>query len=177
MKDSIDNNLEFKLTLFAGLIGVWWWILDFASKFDLNKEGAFATYSFLIISFFVFYPLLNLVEMLVYIFLRQKDVEENKKMINKYNAASRRFFSWLALLFLIFPVTAFLFVFAQSEIIISIIVSLAYFVVVGYFFIKFFKRLDFGNKYYIPLLWLAGYAFIFIFVYAFARTFSKINFL
>jgi hypothetical protein len=175
MRDLIDNNLEFKLTLFAGLLGTWWWILDFASKFDLKKEGNFTTLSFFVVSFFVFYPLLNLLEILVYTFLYQRNGVADKKLEERYKNASSRFFSWLALLFLIFPLLLIIFVFAQTEVIISIAISILYLLVVGFFFARFFKFSDFGKYYWVFGAWFTGYVLVFFFVYAFARVFGKMN--
>lgn len=173
MKDSIDKNLEFKLTLFAGLFGVWWWILHFASKFDLSKEVDFSTLSFIIISFFVFYPLLNLIEMLVYIFLYQRSSVADTKLKEMYKKASNRFFSWLALLFLIIPLLIVIFIFAQTEIITAIVVSALYLIIVGLFFVRFFKFRDFGENYLVFSAWAAGYILIFIFGYAIAKFFIQ----
>lgn len=173
MKDSIDKNLEFKLTLFAGLFGVWWWIVHFSSKFDLSKEIDLSTLSFIIISFFVFYPLINLIEMLVYIFLYQRSSVADKKLKEMYKKASNRFFSWLALLFLILPLLIVIFIFAQTEIITTIVISVLYLIIVGLFFARFFKFRDFGENYWIFSAWVTVYVLIFIFGHAIAKFFIK----
>lgn len=113
--------------------------------------------------------------MLVYTFLYQRRGVADKKLEERYTSASGRFFSWLTLLFLIFPILLVIFVFAQTEVAIAIVISILYLLVVGSFFARFFKFRDFGKNYWVFGAWLTGYAMVFFFVYAFARVFGKMN--
>lgn len=183
MKDSIDKNLEFKLTLFAGLVGAWWWILRLASKFDLTKEDAFYSLSFVALSFLVFLPLAYLFLMLVLTFFSaaNKSSAVKKRIKTEYEKVSKLFFNQLAWMFLILPIGIFLAVFFKTKTLFSVIVSVLYLVLFIFLFFKVFPPKEWKKENVFSAfksgLFFSGsmfvYIFIFSFVYSFAKVFDK----
>jgi hypothetical protein len=106
MEDSISKNLEFKAFIFITLAGAWLWLIQSFSKIlfvqgkDINALAGFV-FSYIIIcgfliSYIIFYSLVNLGMMLLYSSVYQ--VEENlfkkSELETIYKKYAKVFFSW-----------------------------------------------------------------------------------
>jgi hypothetical protein len=163
MKDSIKEKIDFKFVLFITLLGSWLGILKYYIVVG-KQPGHPLSLCLIIISFFVFCPLVHIGLMLIYMSLFQ--VEEDEKIIKeiegKYNKSSRTFFKWWPLALIVAPIWLVIAIFPESLKIVAVILILIYCVFIYKKYFKDIFSLNDIEKYYKNCgWWLMPYVILF----------------
>ncbi|MFZ2310454.1 MAG: hypothetical protein WAW11_02830 [Patescibacteria group bacterium] len=148
--DNIDKNLEFKTFIFITLLGGWLYLArTYLAMLPLKKNDVYS-FTLVIASYIVFYPMLLLGLMLVYSAMYQ--IEENEEKIkelkDRYSINSKKFFEWWPSVFIMGP--PFILISFLENIYTSIglvIIFLLVFVIKKIFFGKLMSWTDVKNHY------------------------------
>jgi len=105
MKDSIEENLAFKLTAYLGLLGAWLYLVNHYLSFIPLGPKSFIPWCVIVLSYVLFYPIVQLTMMLVYTSLYQVQVEKEKieEIKSKYERHAKEFFNWWSIAILLAP--------------------------------------------------------------------------
>lgn len=124
MKDSIDEKLELKFSIFVVLCGAWIYLMKYYLTLIPITGHSYWAWVVLFFSYVVFYPLWKLGFMLVYssfyqITEKQQTAEELKKY---YEIAAKDFWSWWGIMVFVLPVSLLVTLF--KNVYVSVIIAL-----------------------------------------------------
>lgn len=173
MEDSISKNLNFKFIIFITLLGTWWGLLGYYTVISLESSKQVISLCLIIVSFFVFCPLVHITLMLIYTSLYQVSEKEKikKELKNKYKKSSKIFFEWWALALVVAPILLIIAIFPEPVRIISFVSIIIYLIIMlRYYFNGIFIYEDVEKYCRNCGWWLIPYWFIFFIAQYLAKT-------